>query len=205
VDVFAHGPLAAIVLSFHIDSTEQVVFYILAAIAVAGALGVVLSGDIIHAALFLVVTLLMTAGVYVLMSAEFLSLVQILVYGGGVTILVLFAVMVTRVRDTRHPLDGAQKPFGMVAGIAIAAVLVLMVVKVDWRGARQVADAKDRSPEQIVRVSTQSGNEQVFDHEAIGHDLFTTFAVPFEVASLVLLVALVGAIILARGEEDEVA
>jgi NADH-quinone oxidoreductase subunit J len=205
VDVFAHGPLAAIVLSFHIDSTEQVVFYILAAIAVAGALGVVLAQDIIHAALFLVVTLLMTAGVYVLMSAEFLSLVQILVYGGGVTILVLFAVMVTRVRDTRHPLDGAQKPFGMVAGIAIAAVLVLMVVKVDWRGARQVADAKDRSPEQIVRVSTQSGNEQVFDHEAIGHDLFTTFAVPFEVAWLVLLVALVGAIILARGEEDEVA
>jgi NADH:ubiquinone oxidoreductase subunit 6 (subunit J) len=205
VDGLSSAPLAMVGLAFRIASTEQVVFYILAAIAVAGALGVVLAQDIVHAALFLVVALVMTAGVYVLLSAEFLSLVQILVYGGGVSILVLFAVMITRVRDARGPLEGPQRPFAVVAGLAIVSMLVLMIVQSDWRSASAVAQQAGGSPEQIYRVRTQAGAELVLDHEAIGHDLFTTFAVPFELASLVLLIALVGAIVLSRGEEDEVA
>ena len=200
----------------HIDSTEQVVFYILGAVAILAALGVVFSGDIVHSALFLVATLALTAGVYVLLSAEFLSLVQILVYGGGVSILVMFAVMITRVRGTRHPLDGAQKPFGLVAGLALVAVLITMVVSTTWGGpeTRTVAVTEGGAPSPqpdlgepklINRVTTVNGAGQVIGGtDAIGHDLFRTYAVPFEVASLVLLVALIGAIILARGEEDDV-
>lgn len=179
----------------HIDSTEQVVFYIIAAIAVIAALGVVFSQDIIHAALALVLTLMMTAGVYVLLSAEFLSLVQVLVYGGGVAILVLFAVMITRVRDLRQRLDGPQRPFAVAAGLAVAAVIIVMVVQTVWG---------PQSPTRIQRVTTQANGETIASTtNAIGHDLFGTFAVPFEVASLVLLVALVGAIVLARGEEED--
>ncbi len=187
-----------------VESPEHLVFYLLAVVALAGALGVVFSRDIIHAALYLIVTLMMTAGVYVLLSAEFLSLVQVLVYGGGVSILVLFAVMITRVRDTRVPLEGPQRPFALVAGIAVAAVLALMVVRSDWRLAVPAERRPERSPVQVQRVTTTTPEGTVRDTNAVGHELFTTFAVPFEVASLVLLVALIGAIILARGEEEEV-
>src|SRR5437870_2780864 len=70
--------------------SAQVIFYMVGGLAVTGGMGVVFSQDIVHAALFLVMTLLMTAGVFVLVSAEFLGLVQILLYGGAVTILVIF-------------------------------------------------------------------------------------------------------------------
>ncbi|MFN8556723.1 MAG: NADH-quinone oxidoreductase subunit J [Dehalococcoidia bacterium] len=177
-------------------SVEQVVFYIIAAIAVGTALGVVLAQDIVHAALFLVGTLMLTAGVYVLLSAEFLSLVQILVYGGGVAILVMFAVMITRVRDLRQPLDGAQKPFGVVAALFLGVVLALMIAWTKWG---------EEAPADITPVvALDAGGQRLFEGtRAIGHGLFTTYAVPFEIASLVLLIALVGAIILARGEEED--
>lgn len=180
-----------------IDSTEQVIFYLVSAVAIIAALGVVFSQDITHAALALVLTLMMTAGVYVLLSAEFLGLVQVLVYGGGVAILVLFAVMITRVRDLRQPLDGPQKPFAVAAGLTVAVVLAVMVVRTGWA---------PQSPTRIQQVSTEVNGRTISPTtNAIGHDLFSTFAVPFELASLVLLVALVGAIILARGEEEDIA
>src|SRR6476646_3359885 len=109
-------------------SAEQVLFYLIAAIAIAGALGVVFSSDIVHAALFLVLALLMTAGIFVLMSAEFLGLVQILIYGGAVTILVIFALMLTRARQMRLRLNGSQLPFAAVAGLVLAALLIYMIL-----------------------------------------------------------------------------
>ncbi len=178
-----------------IESTEHFVFYIIAVIAVIAALGVVTSQDIIHSALFLVMALMTTAGVYVLLSAEFLGLVQVLVYGGGVAILVLFAAMITRVRDLRQRLDGPQKPFAVAAGLAVVTILAIMTLQTEWG---------IESPSRINRVSTEVAGRTVTDTtRAIGHDLFTTFAVPFEIVSLVLLVALIGAIILARGEEED--
>lgn len=181
----------------HIDSIEQVVFYVIAILAVISALGVVFSQDIIHSALFLVLTLLLTAGVYVLLSAEFLALVQVLVYGGGVAILVLFAAMITRVRELRQSLDGPQKPFAVVATLAVVAVLVVMVVRTHW--------GATGSPSQIQQVTTvNTAGATVAGANAIGNDLFSSFAVPFEIASLVLLVALVGAIVLIRGEGEDI-
>lgn len=181
----------------HVDSAEQIVFYIVAGIAVLGALGVVFSQDIIHSALYLVLTLMMTAGVFVLLSAEFLALVQVLVYGGGVAILVLFAAMITRVRELRQPLDGPQKPFAIVAGLAVVSILILMVVRTHW--------LPSGAPSRIQQVVTAgAGGRTVSGTDAIGHDLFTNLAVPFEIASLVLLVALIGAIVLTRGEEEDI-
>jgi NADH:ubiquinone oxidoreductase subunit 6 (subunit J) len=162
-------------------SVEQVVFYIVAIVAIAGAIGVVSSGDIVHSALFLVLALLMTAGVFVLLSAEFLGLVQILIYGGAVTILIIFALMLTRARQMRMRLNGSQQPFALVAGVVVAAGLVFMVLKTAWPG------------------PTDRWTLVPFDK--FGSELFNAYSVPFELASLVLLIALVGAVVIARSED----
>ena len=163
-------------------SAQEIVFYIVAAVAVVGCLGVVLSRDIVHSALFLVLTLLMTAGIFVLLSSEFLALVQILVYGGGITILVIFALMITQLRQSRGALHGPQQPFAAVAALALVVVLGIMAYRTEWIG----------EADQITPVAT----------EDLGRSLFRDFAIPFEIASFVLLVALIGAVVLARTEDE---
>lgn|SRR5487761_734502 len=162
-------------------SVEQIIFYIVAAIGLIGALGVVFSGDIVHAALFLILALMMTAGVFVLLSAEFLGLVQILIYGGAITILIVFALMLTRARQMQQRLDGAQKPFGLAAAAIVAAGLIYIAVQSAWPG--------------------QTSSVTVVPFERFSGELFSTYSVPFELVSLVLLVALVGAVVLARSED----
>lgn len=164
-------------------SYEEGIFYVVAAVTVIGALGVVLARNVVHAALFLIASLLAVAGVFILLAAEFLAIVQVLIYGGAVTILVLFAMMLTRVRDMPQALDGPQRPFAAMAAGAFLGLSILAIVSTDWPG----------ETEELTVISI----------EQIGSALFTTWAVPFEIASLVLLVALIGAVILARGEEGE--
>ncbi len=166
-------------------SYEEVIFYFVAALTVLGGLGVVLARNVVHCALFLILALLAVAAVFILLSAEFLAIVQILIYGGAVTILILFAMMLTRVRDMPQALDGPQRPFAALAAAAFLAISVLAAVGTDWEALG--------ATEKIHPV----------EFEELGDLLFRNWAVPFEVASLVLLVALVGAIILARGEEGE--
>ena len=164
-------------------SYEEIIFYFVAAVTVLGALGVVLARNVVHSALFLILALLAVAGVFILLSAEFLAIVQILIYGGAVTILILFVMMLTRVRDMPQALDGPQRPFAALAAGAFLALSVLAAVSSDWPG----------ETEKITVVPFRE----------MGEALFRDWAVPFEVASLVLLVALIGAIILARSEEGE--
>jgi NADH-quinone oxidoreductase subunit J len=164
-------------------SYEEGIFYVVAVVTVLGALGVVLARNVVHAALFLILALLSVAGVFILLSAEFLAIVQVLIYGGAVTILVLFAMMLTRVRDLPQPLDGAQRPFAAMAAGAFLGISILATVATDWPG----------ETEKITIVPFSE----------LGDALFRTWAVPFEIASLVLLVALIGGIILARSEDGE--
>ncbi len=166
-------------------SYEEGIFYFVAAVTVLGALGVVLARNVVHSALFLILALLAVAGVFILLSAEFLAIVQVLIYGGAVTILILFAMMLTRVRDMPQALDGPQRPFAALAAGAFLGISVLAAVATDW----EEVGATDK----IHHITI----------EQIGDVLFRNWAVPFEVASLVLMVALIGAIILARGEEGE--
>ncbi len=162
---------------------EEGIFYVVAVVTVAGALGVVLARSVVHAALFLILALLSVAAVFILLSAEFLAIVQVLIYGGAVTILVLFAMMLTRVRDLPQPSDGAQRPFAALAAGAFLGISVLAAVATDWPG-------------ETEKITVVTLNE-------LGEALFRTWAIPFEIASLVLLVALIGGIILARSEEGE--
>jgi NADH:ubiquinone oxidoreductase subunit 6 (subunit J) len=165
-------------------TVAQGIFYVIAALAVAGGLGVVFMRSTIYAALFLILSLLAVAGVYVLLASEFLALVQVLIYGGAVTVLLLFALMLTRASDLPETMVGAQWPVAGAASTLLLGLLIAATATTDWPG---------DSAGQITRIP----------FEELGDALFRQWAVPFEIASLVLLVALVGAIILARQEEGE--
>jgi NADH-quinone oxidoreductase subunit J len=162
---------------------EEVIFYFVATVTVIGAVGVVTARNVVHSALFLILALIAVAGIFILLAAEFLAVVQVLIYGGAVTILILFAMMLTRARDVEGPLEGPQQPFAALAAVAFAVTSIFAIVTTDWHG------------------NTDKINVITLDQ--IGDQLFGTWAVPFEIASLVLTVSLIGAIVLARSEEGE--
>ena len=151
-------------------------FAIVAIFTLGGAVGVVATRNVVHAALFLLLSLLGAAGAYLLLFAEFLALVQVLIYGGAVTIVVLFAVMLTRSSEYPRIIDNRQWPLGLITATVLAVVLGAAF----WL-------APDVASEPQAPAFTE-----------LGASLFTKWALPFEIASLVLLVALIGAIIIAR-------
>ena len=155
---------------------QLALFVIVAIFTLGGAVGVVATRNVVHAALFLLLSLLGAAGAYLLLFAEFLALVQVLIYGGAVTIVVLFAVMLTRSSEYPRITDNRQWPLALLTAAALSAVLGAAF----WL-------APDLTAEPQAVVFTQ-----------LGSSLFTKWALPFEIASLVLLVALIGAIIVAR-------
>jgi len=162
---------------------EEGIFYVVAVLTVFGALGVVLARNVVHSALFLILSLLAVAGIFLLLASEFLAIVQVLIYGGAVTILVLFAMMLTRVRDMPRALNGPQWPLAAIAAGVFGGTTITAVLSTEWPG--------------------ETDEATVVSIEEIGNVLFTNWAVPFEIASLVLIVALLGAIVIARGEEGE--
>ncbi len=155
-----------------------VAFGIIAAVAIVASLGVVLARNVVQAAVSLVVSLMAVAGVYLLLLADFLALVQVLIYGGAVTILLLFALMLYRTGRDRG-LDNRQRPLAALAALATATFLGWATVASGWVAVPYAALQRAELP-------------------VIGTALFTTWALPFEVVSLVLLVALIGAAVIAR-------
>jgi NADH-quinone oxidoreductase subunit J len=164
-------------------TSPQIFFAALAAIAFGSGLVVVLSRNVIHAAVFLAFSLLAVAGLFLLLLADFLALLQVLIYAGAVTILVVFALMLTRQSGGTTTLDNPQKPWAALAAALFLAVALLSIYSTPWPA----------SPGELQHVP----------YTDLGKSLFTTWAVPFEVVSLVLLVALIGAIVIARAEPHE--
>ena len=162
-------------------SASLVLFYIAAALTIGGGLGVVMTRNIVHAAFALLFAMVGVAGVFLLMFAEFLALVQILIYGGAIVIVILFALMLTRIQDFEHLTDNPQWPIAALLAVGVFALLAVAVVD----------------------TSVSTGPRESVDFSFLGETLFTSWAVPFEVASLVLLVALIGSIILVRTTGDQ--
>ena len=175
--------LALLILLLALDTitAPELVFWLAAGLIVAGALGAVLLPNIVHATLSLVVTLLGVAAIFLLLGSEFLALAQVLIYGGGVTILLLFGLMLTNATDDPIVSDGAQKPFAFIVGIMFGAVIGGALLDQGWDDTAAVA----------VPFTT------------LGERLFRDFGAPFEIASLVLIVALIGAIAIAGRDRDE--
>ena len=162
----------------------ELVFYLLALVAIIAAIGVVTVPNIVHGAMFLILSLVCTAGFYILLSSEFLALVQVLIYAGAVATIVLFGLMLTRSGEGLPSVGvGSQWPLGLLASGALAVTLVIAVLDSTW----------PRDPGKVTLVSINT----------LGGALFRDWLLPFEVASLVLLVALVGAVVIAHQEEGE--
>jgi NADH-quinone oxidoreductase subunit J len=162
-------------------SITVAVFYLLAAVTVASALGVALSNSIVYSAFALMGTLLGTASLFVLLGADFLGAVQLLVYVGGILVLTLFAVMLThRIGDVRV----SNRAVGRGPGLVIVLAVFAWMVHVARRAAWVVGEPGAATP-------TTYG---------IGDKLLTEYVLPFEVASIVLLAALIGAVVVSRKE-----
>jgi NADH-quinone oxidoreductase subunit J len=160
----------------------SVAFWVLAAITLVSALMVSLVRDLIHAVLFLILAFVGVSGLYITLSADFVAVVQVLLYAGAISVLMLFAILLTpRSARDNAPVSYAA-PISVVAGL-VGAVIVFVALKTDWR---TVEDD---------RFDTTAA--------AIGRALLDTYALPFEVASVLLVIAMVGAIILVRpGDES---
>lgn len=164
-------------------SVAKVVFILLSLVTLAGAAGVVLHRNLFRAALFLVLSFVGVAGLYVLLEAELLAMVQLLVYVGAISILIVFAVMLSRqLMSPEFRARNEQWLWGLGAAAVLFVVLAVVLLRVSW----PVDPAK--SP--VAPGSIASLGAALVSGEA--------YALPFEVASVLLLVALVGAVIIAR-------
>ena len=164
------------------------VFAVCAVIVLAGAFGVILLRNPVHAALSLVMTLFGVAVLFVAQEAHFLAAVQVIVYAGAIVVLFLFVIMLLGV-DREEAVEveqlKGQRPVAVGLGVLVLALIVLLARFDHWatgaRAARGAANA--------------AGAENV---ELLGRSIFTDFLLPFEVTAVLLVIAVVGAVVLAR-------
>ncbi len=159
-----------------------VAFWGLSGLAVVAALGIMLSRSLLHAVLWLILTFVALAGLFVTLSADFVAVAQVLVYAGAVGVLVVFALMLTPNSATGNAETALFGP-GLLVGSVISAVMVFVAARTDWSTA--------------ARGDFQSTSAQ------IGAALTNRYVLPFEVASVLLIAAMVGAIVLVRAARDE--
>lgn len=161
---------------------QQVIFVLFALVTLGAAVGVVASKNLFHSALWLVLAFFGIAGLFILLQAEFLAIVQVLIYVGAISTLIIFAIMLSRgLMDPRQARFNDQ--WRIVAGFAALLFVVLsaVVTRIAWPvAAGEVpADAISR----------------------LGADFVGPYVIPFEVASVLLVAAMIGAIIIARERE----
>ncbi len=156
-----------------------VAFWILAVVAVLSALGVVLLRNVFRAALSLVLCFITVAGLYVTLSADFLAAVQILVYVGAISVLIILAIMMTRDVQRGSPSNKMKIPAFVVAAVFLA-VLIYTMVNTSWQIAGEAPLTPTTAP-LAVKLFSESG-----------------FILPVEIAAVLLLAAILGAIVIAR-------
>lgn len=168
---------------------DVIVFYMVAAVCVLCAGGVVAANNPVHSAIFLVLSFFNVAAVFVMLGAEFLAVVQVIVYTGAILVLVLFVLMLVDPDDL--PEFHTARPVQRYVGILLGGILLLEVgvAIID----RTITGVQGTASSQVVDVV--GGNTQ-----ALGRTLYTQYLFPFEVVSLVLTVGVIGAIVLAMPE-----
>ena len=162
---------------------QQVMFIVISAVTLISAALVVTTRSLFRAALWLVLTFFGIAGLFILLHAEFLAIAQVLIYVGAISTLIIFAIMLSRgVMDPNARRFNDQ--WGLVAGFA--AVFFVLLTAILTRMPWQVTTAE--APADAIQL--------------LGRELVTPYAIPFEVASILLVVAMIGAIIVARERES---
>ena len=158
-------------------------FWLLAAMTIGGASMIIFSRNLIHAVIFLIISLLGVAGLYLTLSADFIAVVQVLIYVGAISVLMLFAIMLTP-RAERDNSESSLKLPAAAVMVMILTATVYVALDTDWGAVRQAALADQA--------------------RLIGQSLINEYVLPFEIGAVLLTAALVGAIALARQDpEDE--
>jgi NADH-quinone oxidoreductase subunit J len=162
---------------------QNVAFWILAVTMAAAAIGVVRSQNVVHAALYLVVVLAGAAAQYILLAAEFVAWVQVLIYIGAIVILFLFGIMLTRApMRSEGGMDNNQRWAAAVVSLFLFGVVTALFV--DAYGGKEI-----KLNDRLVHIGNSG---------TIASSIFRDYLVPFEVVSMLLLAALVGAVVIAR-------
>ncbi len=157
-------------------------FYICAAVAVIGALSVVLQRTPVYSALSLIVVLCALAAVYLLLGAEFIAMIQVIVYAGAIMVLFVLVIMLLNAGREQSPLRESRMARWL--GVPALAAFLLGMLLVVWR--------------QFPATSTPAPPAVDASPAAIGHLLFRSYVLPFEVTSILILVAILGAVVLAK-------
>ena len=158
---------------------QNIAFGALALVIAVSALRVVTTKNVVHAALYLVLVLSGVAGTFILLASEFLAIVQVLVYIGAIVVLFLFGIMLTRAPIGRESeLDNDQRWAGALVGLGLFALLGTILY-----------DGFEQQKVEPGQVTTSA---------EVGLSIFQTFVIPFEVISVLLLAALIGAVVIAR-------
>lgn len=164
------------------DAGIVIAFWLLAAMTVGSSVGVVAARNIIHAVVFLVISFVGIAGLYLTLSADFLAVAQVLIYVGAVSMLFLFAIVLTPRQERTNSEGFLRLPALALCGL-LAAVFVYVALDTDWSIAGREGFAETSS--------------------AIGEALLDKYVLPFEIASVLLLTAIIGSIVLVRPEPME--
>ena len=166
----------------------DLLFYLFAVLALAGALGVVTMRNPMYGAISLLLTFLAVAALFLLRHAEFVGIVQIFVYGGGIMVLFLFVIMLVNLhRLPEIKLFGGPSPFALVLAVLLLAFFGWFFLQMRFGPAL-------RQPQNFLTVNGQTlGNSQ-----AVAWGLYTQQLLPFEIASVFLLIAMIGAVVLGR-------
>ena len=166
-------------------SAQEYAFTVLAVVGLVGAFRLVTTKNVVHAALYLVITLSSVGGIYLLLAAEFVGWVQVLIYVGAIVILFLFGLMLTKAPIGRDTLDNQQRGLGAVVALGVFAALVFLINDAFHFGAAR----------RIAVYGAPTGR--------VGQAIFTGYVLPFEAISFLLLAALIGAVVLARKDETK--
>ena len=166
---------------------EMVLFFILAIVAVAAGVGVIAQRSAVRSALFLLVNFCCLAGLYLLLNAQFVALVQVIIYAGAVVVLFLFILMLLGIERAEESPD--LRRYQWIAGVLLGALFLAGII---WAlipiGTSLIPTATDWVGELVPSDNVRE----------IGAAMLTDFAIPFELASVVLLVAIIGAVVLAK-------
>ena len=186
---------------------QDIVFWILSLMAIVGSLGVVLVSNLFRAALLLIVVFVAVAGMFILLSAEFLAVVQILIYVGAIAILIIFAVMLTRDVQRGNLPNRMHIPAAVFAALLFTA-LVAVAVDTKW----DFLPAEHQERVELVQVSAVTiitdealndeglslKEQEEIQESGLADLLISDYVLPFEAVSVLLLAALIGALVLVR-------
>ncbi|MDX9759376.1 MAG: NADH-quinone oxidoreductase subunit J [Bacteroidota bacterium] len=168
-------------------SSELIVFLVLAAVSVLSGILMITRANPVQSALFLILNFIALAGIYLTLHAQFVAVIQVLVYAGAIMVLVLFVIMLLNLQDEDPLREQFRKKHYASLLVALLA-LVLIVQSIAWMGGDTLAGMTAQSPLALANGTV----------ERIGDVLFTSYVFPFLLTSILLLAAMLGAVVLAK-------